>query len=63
MEEPVCRHLRTKKMYIPADDSVPASEHSQPAHCWCNVTMTEVGADDRQVRLELCRPGRACYSG
>ena len=61
----VCRHLRTKKMYIPAqvDDVFSASgeqpEHS--GHCWCNRTLTEVGFDDKLAGLQSCNPTRPCF--
>lgn len=61
----VCQHLRTKKMFIPAQAaeafSPPAEEQGSP-HCWCVRTMTEVGPDDRQVGLEMCNPHRRCFS-
>jgi len=61
-----CRHLRSKKMYIPAqaDEVVPVPEGkiSHAGHCWCNRTMAEVGPDDRQVGAQsCCESGRACY--
>jgi hypothetical protein len=66
MKSPICKHLRTKKMYIPAQagevQAEPDGATSHGAcHCWCNQTLTEVGADDQPVHLDLCRTGRACY--
>ncbi|HET7626076.1 MAG TPA: hypothetical protein VFM25_12505, partial [Verrucomicrobiae bacterium] len=61
----VCQHLRAKKMYIPAqaDEIFPAN--GEPVdycgHCWCNRTLSEVGADDKQVGLQICNPSRACF--
>ncbi len=61
----VCRHLRTKKMYIPAQaDEVLAQENgefTQSPHCWCNRTLTETGPDDKQVGLQPCSRSRACF--
>ena len=62
----VCRHLRTKKMYIPAqaDDvfSASADKNEQPGgHCWCNRTLTEVGLDDNLAGLQSCNPSRSCF--
>ena len=61
----VCKHLRTKKMYIPAQaDEVFAvgDDGAEPSsHCWCNRTLTEVGQDDKQVGIRLCNPSRPCF--
>lgn len=63
MDEPICRHLRTKKMYIPMDPPEDETERADEPHCWCNLTMTEVGADDRVVNRRACVPGRPCHNG
>lgn len=61
----VCKHLRTKKMFIPAQaDEVFARDKgafTDTSHCWCNRTLTETGPDDRQVALQICSPGRPCF--
>ena len=61
----VCRHLRTKKMYIPAQAdevfSPVADEMGHCGHCWCNRTLSEVGLDDNQVGIEICNPSRSCF--
>jgi len=60
-----CKHLRTKKMFIPAQaDEVFSATREQFAsigHCWCNRTMSEVGPDDRQVSAENCSRARSCF--
>ena len=60
-----CRHLRTKKMYVSAHEESAFSDKFDPnsfSHCWCNCTMTEVGADDRLVSFRGCTsPERTCY--
>jgi len=66
MEQPIpCRHLRTKKMYVPAQEDAAFSEKFDPnsfSHCWCNRTMTETGDDDRLVSFRTCSdPQRRCY--
>ena len=61
----LCKYLRTKKMFIPAqaneafleDDG----ESAHSSHCWCNCTLTEAGPDDRAVNPQNCKPGRACF--
>jgi hypothetical protein len=61
----VCKHIRTKKMFIPAlEDEVFTPSDGKPAHsahCWCNRTLTEVGPDDRGVAIPLCDPSRSCF--
>ena len=61
----VCRHLRTKKMYIPAQaDEVfakGADAAESSGHCWCNRTLTEVGLDDKLAGLKDCSPSRSCF--
>lgn len=63
--ENCCRHLRTKKMYIPeqADEvfAVSGDQLTHHGHCWCNRTLAEVGFDDRQVGLQICNPSRECF--
>jgi len=61
----VCKHLRTKKMFIPeeADEvfAVAGNAFLHCSHCWCNRTLTETGPDDRQVQLQVCNPSRSCF--
>ena len=60
----VCRHLRTKKMYIPAqaDEVFTARDDSESScHCWCNCTLTEVGVDDKLAGVKDCNPSRSCF--
>jgi hypothetical protein len=59
---PPCRHLRTKKMYIPAlaEASAEASHRDQSFY-WCNRTLGALGADDNQVHPCVCQPGRSCH--
>jgi hypothetical protein len=66
MDTAICRHLRTKKMFIPAqaDEVMPPHDPwatKASAHYWCNCTLTETGADDRPVHPERCQPGRSCF--
>jgi heat shock protein HslJ len=63
--EHCCKHLRTKKMYVPEqEDQVFTSigeELTFHGHCWCNRTLTEVGFDDGHVGVQLCNPSRPCF--
>jgi hypothetical protein len=60
-----CRHLRTKKLYIPEQTDevfdVEGEQFTHHGHCWCNRTLTEVGWDDQQVGVQLCNPSRPCF--
>ena len=64
----LCKHLRTKSMYIPAlaqatdakDNTVAGAEASH-GHYWCNCTMTETGPDDKHVGPQACRFSRGCF--
>jgi hypothetical protein len=61
----VCKNLRTKKMFVPAQaDAVFAQENGvlmDAAPCWCNRTLTETGPDDKQVGLRICSASRSCF--
>lgn len=48
-------------MFLPASPPEEKSQDQCEPHCWCNLTMTEVGEDDRIVNRQKCVPGRACY--
>ena len=52
-------------MYVSAHEESAFSDKFDPnsfSHCWCNCTMTEVGADDRLVSFRGCTsPERTCY--
>jgi len=59
-----CRHLRTKKMYIPALadgalDMEPSADDQ--SFYWCNRTLTALGRDDNPVHPCVCQPGRSCH--
>jgi len=61
----VCKNLRTKKMYIPAQaEDVfvrEKGEFTDDAPCWCNRTLTETGPDDRPVGVRICSRERSCF--
>ena len=64
MDTPTCKHLRTKKLFIPeaAPDALaePAGPEAEPFY-WCNRTLTGIGVDDHPVNLRLCTCGRRCF--
>ena len=58
-----CRHLRTKKTYVP-DFDAPESwrgSDSTTQQYWCLCTMTTAGPDDALVAPERCQPERECF--
>jgi len=66
MNTPLCRHLRTKLLYMPVPPQAGAGldelESGTARHCWCNKTMTPLGLDDRRVNTEDCSDAtRPCY--
>ncbi|HEY0944349.1 MAG TPA: hypothetical protein VGD81_03750 [Opitutaceae bacterium] len=63
--DPPCRYFRTKRMYLPPSDMLDpySPELAAPAYCWCNKTLTELGADEELAgEVACCRPGRPCYA-
>ena len=65
MNSSVCKHLRTKVMFIGATPREALTEtdgeHTTPCHSWCNLTQTVVGPDDRPAHKDACDPRRACF--
>jgi hypothetical protein len=60
-----CKNLRTKRMYISAQQdevfNATGEELDNIGHCWCNRTLSEVGPDDRQVSARHCGKNRSCH--
>ena len=64
MNEPICKHLRTKKVFIPEEAAtafVEPTDTEAEAFYWCNRTLTAIGVDDKPVHLRLCTRGRCCF--
>lgn len=64
MNEPACKHLRTKKLFIPEQTAEAFAEGHEPgaeAFFWCNRTLTPIGVDDKPVHLRVCTRGRCCF--
>ena len=66
MNSPLCKHLRTKKMYTVATVEEALQEehpgHGYSCHFWCNKTQTIVGADDSPAHKNFCsNPSRRCF--
>jgi len=64
MSAETCRYFRSKIMFLPPspDEGCPDGERQGAGYCWCNLTMTQLGEDDRVVSYEDCaNSGRRCY--
>ena len=64
MDTPVCKCLRTKKMFVPGHEAEALTEQTElgaEAFYWCNRTLSEIGSDDRPAHLRTCIPGRRCF--
>jgi hypothetical protein len=60
----LCRHLRTKRMYIPAlaEGAFDAGSYEDDqSFYWCNKTLAALGEDDHQVHPCKCQSGRSCH--
>ncbi len=62
---PLCRHLRSKRMYVAnsfeAEAQADENIESAYGHYWCMQTMYDFGPDDARVQRRACKPGRSCY--
>jgi len=60
---PVCRHLRSKGMYVYTDGMDHGFQHDYDSTIyWCLKSMKAFGPDDEMVEMEsCCRPDRSCY--
>ncbi len=61
----LCRHLRSKRMYVANSFEAEAQADEEIEHCyghyWCLQTCYDIGPDDLRVHRQECKPGRACY--
>jgi len=62
--QPVCRHMRSKAMYVAGQMEPPAeAEQLGSGNCWCIHTQHVYGPDNQLVDRRDCHSGRACYEG
>ncbi|HTX21713.1 MAG TPA: hypothetical protein VMD27_07650 [Candidatus Aquilonibacter sp.] len=65
MNNNFCKHLRTKSLFIGSTPEEAFADkegdYVTSCHFWCNLTQTVVGADDRPVHKNVCKPGRSCF--
>jgi hypothetical protein len=60
--QPVCRHLRSKAIYVAGQLEPPAElEETGSGHCWCNHTQHVTGPDNQMVERRDCNANRNCY--
>jgi hypothetical protein len=58
-----CSRLRCKNMYAYVDPEHRANSTSEMTQqYWCNLTMTNLGPDERLCDNEACCKGRWCYA-
>jgi hypothetical protein len=59
----LCRHLRTKGMYVAGEDGPPPEIPHVPdaAHFWCNLSGWALGPDAAPANPGRCGPGRGCF--
>ena len=63
MNQNFCKHLRSKTMFVitdPQEALAEGEDASSGGHCWCNLTQSVVGPDDRPVYTDKCNPSRSC---
>lgn len=60
-DTPVCRHLRTKEMYVQGQDCEDAFVTSRSSHYHCLRTQFVTGPDEALCLPELCQPNRDCF--
>jgi len=44
----------------PQEALAEGEDASSGGHCWCNLTQSVVGPDDRPVYTDKCNPSRSC---
>jgi hypothetical protein len=60
--QPVCRHLRSKAIYVAGQMEPPAEiVEMGSGHCWCNFTQHVYGPDNVMVDRRDCNANRPCY--
>jgi hypothetical protein len=60
VEQPICRHLLAKSMYLSGTRELPPG-HNSAGHCWCNLTQDVRGPDSQLVQPRACNSNRTCY--
>lgn len=60
-ERRVCRHLKTKMMYVAGREEATLDRPSGTAGYWCLHTMAQMGPDDGLVVPDRCLRGRGCW--
>lgn len=59
-----CSMLRSKNMYAHVDPAHRANSTSELTEMfWCNLTMNNIGPDEKLCDTDKCCKGRWCYRG
>lgn len=61
LNEPACRHLLSKGMFVTGQLDPAADPHVGDGNCWCNQTQHVLGPDKELVDRENCNSLRPCY--
>ncbi len=56
-----CALLRSKSMYVRADEGPGLLRPSNLIHFWCLKTNVDLGPDQHAATHGRCQPSRACY--
>ncbi|MBI3950120.1 MAG: hypothetical protein HY314_06665 [Acidobacteria bacterium] len=57
----LCRHIRTKMMYVMGRAELDLEIPSSTAQYTCLKTLSVIGADGGVVHMDDCQPGRSCF--
>jgi hypothetical protein len=57
----ICRHMRTKALYVYGQDTPDAVRTSHSSGYQCLRTQFVTGPDQRLCAPEECTPGRDCF--
>lgn len=60
-DQPVCRHLRTKALYVHGHDTPDVFFTSRSSHYHCLRTQFVTGPDGGLTVPESCQPERGCF--
>lgn len=64
----ICRHFRTKRMFVHQEDGTPVVERTEQAlkfpYCWCVKSGSDLGPDGQLAHRQACSQStRVCFRG
>ncbi|HWP30496.1 MAG TPA: hypothetical protein VNK96_02040 [Fimbriimonadales bacterium] len=60
LKKSACAFLRCKQDFVHAEFS--ERESASPRIYWCGKTLSNFGPDGEIAEIEICQPGRECFS-